>query len=117
MAHSLLAALALVTVLAAASQEPPAEAPDRRCHIHGRLVDAGGAPVAGARVIAHGWGGNQQRVAQHGVPAQWTDPEVRTGDDGRFELRFVPPQAFQFTVEVQHDDYADLRWRWTQIAE
>jgi hypothetical protein len=113
MLQSFFVALTLAPVFAPLPQDPP----DARCRIHGRVVDDQGGPVAGARVIAHGWGGNQQRVAQHGVPAQWTDPEVRTGDDGHFDLRFVPPKAFQFTVQVEHDDYADFGWRWSQLAE
>jgi hypothetical protein len=116
MATALLPGLALAALALLAPQEPPGASAERPCRIHGRVVDADGVAVPGARVVAHGWSANQGRVEAFGVPAQWQDPETVTGADGAFELRFVPPQAFQFVVSVLHDDFADLGWRWSGIA-
>jgi RNA polymerase sigma factor (sigma-70 family) len=95
----------------------PQEKTAKECRIHGRIVDIDGAPVHGARVVAHGRGSNSERVEVYGLPTHWQDPEVLTDEDGAFELRFVPPQAFQFTVKILHDGFADLGWRWSRIHE
>jgi RNA polymerase sigma factor (sigma-70 family) len=93
------------------------ERTSKECRIHGRIVDIDGAPVHGARVVAHGRRSNSDRVEAYGLPTQWQDPEVLTDENGAFELRFVPPQAFQFTVKILHDEFADLGWRWSRIHE
>lgn len=86
----------------AAAQEPssatltPAGEPGERLVIRGRVVDAAGAPVAGARVYAY-----QADASGVYVKGPRDDPRqarlkatVRSGPDGAFELVTIRPGAY-----------------------
>jgi len=83
--------------------------------IRGRFVLPDGAPAVGATVAVHGWGANQERELQYGVPEGWQDPSTTTDADGRFTLGFDPPRAFQFTLDAKLAGHAEASWRWLEI--
>lgn len=95
----------------------PQQRAQQECRIHGRVVDSDGAPVRHARIVAYGSQANRERVEVFGLPTAWQDPEVLSDESGAFELRFIPPQAFQFSVCILHDELAELGWRWGWILE
>src|SRR5690606_13054794 len=77
-------------------------------------------PIAGVSADVHGWGANSERMdahsAEHG-PVAWEDPpELVTGADGRFEISFVPPPPFQFTLDLDKDGLIGFGGRWGAIA-
>ncbi|MCP3917387.1 MAG: hypothetical protein GY711_17715 [bacterium] len=110
-----LAILSLVLAPLALPQTPD-EGSDAPCRLHGRLVDTKGAPVAGAKVAVHGWGANSERKQRYGVPKNWKDPEAVESDaDGKYSVSFVPARAFQFVLDVDHEDYGSIGWRWSEI--
>jgi len=62
--------------------------------VSGRVVDAGGAPVAGAKVRYEG-------------VSDWTqspDDSIATDADGRFQIAALPAGSFRF--EARHDEHA-----------
>lgn len=98
----------------------PAPAPGPLAIVRGRCVDAQGAPLAACRARVHGWMGNEARMdawrRDHARP-DWQDPPVvATAADGRFELAFWPPPPFQFTLDLEHDRFAQQSARWSTIA-
>lgn len=95
---------------------PPAEDPDA-CRIHGQLVDEAGAPVAGVQLSIKGSRAGSARRKRFGLPSDWVDPgPFVTDEEGRFDIRFIPPQAFRFLFQCTHPELADLGWRWDQIG-
>ena len=106
----------LVTLLATLACLPVAQDDPEPCHIHGVLVDESGQPVAGATVSISGWGANNDREREFGRPKNWTNPPpVTTEDDGQFSFQFVPPQAFQFVVDVEAPGKGSIGWRWGRV--
>ncbi len=98
------------------AQEPPPAADSKPCRIHGQLLDEGGLPVPGVELRINGWSASSERKKRFGVPADWVNPgPYLTDEKGRFDIRYVPPQAFQFTLTCTHPEWADLGWRWRQI--
>lgn len=84
--------------------------------LRGTCVLEGGAPAAGARLKLHGWEANSERVLKYGKPADWKDLEAECDASGRFELRFDPPRAYQFTLQASAPECATARWRWSELA-
>ncbi len=87
--------------------------------LRGRVVDTDGVPIAGVLAKVHGWGINGDAVnahrAVHGA-VEWADPEqVVTATDGRFEIAFVPPPPFQFTLGLTCEGRVGSRGRWDRI--
>ncbi len=92
--------LAAFAMVAAAFGQVPA--PNAACHVHGRVVDVAGAPLSGARVIVSAWRASREPVARRRPPSNWKDSQVETGEDGAFELRFEPPEEYEFAVRVEY---------------
>jgi hypothetical protein len=84
--------------------------------IHGRFVLPGGAPAVGVAVTLGGWAGNDRLVREYGLPKDWKDLSTISDQEGRFELRFEPHRAFQFTMEGRLSGHAAVSWRWRSIA-
>lgn len=116
-------ALALLAFARAsfAAQEPlpPARAGEKLVEIPARLVgtlllpDERGAK--NVEVELNGWSMLPAR-SNPGVPyTPWKSPSVRTDADGRFELEFVPPRAYQFSLALRVDGCVPLSWRWTGV--
>lgn len=102
-----------------AATEPVAD-PDedpRTSHIVGTLRLPSGAPAAAAQLSVRGWGGNSQRIAKYGKPDDWKNLEGEADSEGRFDLAFVPPRAFQFVLEAAMEGHASLSWRWGEIEQ
>lgn len=73
----------------------------RHAVIRGRCVDAKtGFPLASCRVAFTGRPSNDEVMVLHGT-VEWTDPNpVFTGEDGRFEIRFLPPPPYQHHLDI-----------------
>jgi len=105
------------------AREPSAPAPgsvvaldSTSCEIRGRLTFPGGQPAAGVALAVHGWGRGQDALLRYGEPDDWVDPGSESDAGGSFSLRFVPPPAFQFTLEARAPGHARASWRWSEIA-
>ncbi len=101
---------------------PATEAASREAVVRGRCVDEQGAPLAGASVQLAGRADDRDRreawLAEHGALPSWRAPEpARTGADGRFEIAFVPPPPFAFSLAVGAEGRVGREARWTQFAE
>jgi hypothetical protein len=113
--------LAVLATLAPYVQEPPAPSPaepppDAPCRLFGVFVDEAGAPVDGVALSISGWQGNAERAKRFGLPQNWQNPApVTTGADGKFSLSFVPPRAFQFTLDANAPGLGRVGWRWGEI--
>ncbi len=83
--------------------------------IRGRIELPSGAPAVGSKLKLHGFGANQERVIRFGRPKDWKDLEAITDADGRFEIRFSPPGAFQFALTAETEHESNLGWRWSSI--
>ena len=103
--------------------EPAAAASDTAAEpavFRGRAVDPEGNPIAGVTASVGGWTANSARMdayrAEHGE-VEWEDPEpVTTTADGRFEVRFVPPPPYQFTLDLDKTGLVSVDGRWGSIA-
>lgn len=88
--------------------------------VRGRCVDGTGNPIAGCTVGVHGFMGNEQRMdswlRDHESEPDWNDPPKQTtGADGRFEFTFWPPPPFQFTLDIEHAQFAAMGARWGEL--
>lgn len=113
---STLVALAALALASGAFQElrVPGDSP---CTLRGVLVDDAGKPLAGVNLRVRGHAANSDRVRQFGAPKDWQDPAPVASDaEGRFELVFVPPRAFQFALDAEPPGHGRLAWRWPSIA-
>jgi len=110
----------LTTLLAALAPFAPGQEPvpdDTPCTLRGVLVDEAGAPVPGVTLAASGWEANSDLVRRFGTPKNWQDPApVTTDAEGRFVLTFVPPRAYQFTLDAAPPGLGKVGWRWHSIA-
>lgn len=98
--------------------EPAAQVADeeeRLAEVRGRFLLPGGAPAAGAAVGIHGWRANSDRVRKFGRPTDYEDPSTMTDHEGRFSIRFDPPQAYQFTLDAKVGGCSEESWRWSRI--
>ena len=88
----------------------------------GARVTPDGSPLPNVWIEFSGRAGNAERLAAHlrraGVDAiEWQPPApIETAADGRFELSFVPPPPFQFSLTMSHPDYPDNERRWSKLA-
>ena len=94
--------------------------PGPQTTVRGRCVDGSGNPIAGCTVGVHGWTGNQERMEswlrEHESEPDWKDPPKQTtGADGRFEFTFWPPPPFQFTLDIEHVQFAAMGARWGKL--
>jgi hypothetical protein len=93
-----------------------AQEPDAPCVVRGTLTLPSGGPAAGAKLQLRGHLSSSQQKQRHGVPTDWRDPaEVTTGATGTFELRFVPPRAFRFSLDASLGEHPRVGWRWHDI--
>lgn len=94
---------------------PVVEDEDDRARIVGRLLLPSGAPAAGAALRVHGWTGGADRAKEFGIPEDWEDVTGEVDADGRFEIAFDAPRAFQFVLDANLAGHAELSWRWTEL--
>ncbi|MBI3818097.1 MAG: carboxypeptidase regulatory-like domain-containing protein [Planctomycetes bacterium] len=87
------------------------------CIIRGRFLLPDGSPAAGVALDLHGWKSNHERVIQFGLPDRFDDLHHSTDAEGKFQLEFVPPKAYQFTLDTKLEHYGIQMWRWGEIAE
>ncbi len=78
--------------------------------ITGRATDESGAPIIGTRVTLNYAGGAASELQRF---LQLDQPEVKTGNDGRFEIPSVVPGQ-KFAIDFQRDDGAYFR---AQLSE
>ncbi|MEM1447810.1 MAG: sigma-70 family RNA polymerase sigma factor [Planctomycetota bacterium] len=79
-----------------------------------RLDD--GTPAADATWTIHGTSGNQDRVRAHGLPDDWEDLEGTLDGEGRLNVAFDPPSAYQFFLSVRAPEHARAAWRWGSLG-
>ncbi|QDU86283.1 hypothetical protein Pla163_34340 [Planctomycetes bacterium Pla163] len=84
--------------------------------LRGVLLHHDGRPATDAVLDLHGWTGNSEREARFGTPDDWEDPTAEVQLDGSFEFRFVPPRAFQFSLDTEAPMAPAGGWRWGEIA-
>ncbi len=97
--------------------ESKAAAPSAHlAEIRGRVLLPGGAPAAEVAIELLGRPADQERLIQNGLPDHWDDLNAATGADGRFSIRFDPPLAYQFALNVHSNGFATASWRWNEIA-
>lgn len=102
-------------VAATPPADEPAASPVGGAVVRGRVLFPGARPALGATVHIRGFVANTDRRIQFGVPEDWVDPTGESGEDGRFEVRFDPPRAYQFLVKVHLPGFAEESWRWSAL--
>lgn len=95
--------------------EEPVPKDDELAHVVGRLLTPNGEPAVGAVVKISGFEANAERVRKYGEPKDWKNITSTVGPDGRFDLAFDPPGAFQFFLNANCDGYGGLSWRWGSL--
>lgn len=103
-------------IRASADRQELALVDPRAALLRVRFVDDQGRAIAGTSWTLAGWVGNTERVLEHGVPGDWADPSGETGADGTLEVVFVPPPAFQFSLDAGAPGFAAVSWRWGEVA-
>ncbi len=83
--------------------------------LRGRFLLPGGGPAVDVALLLQGWIGNKDREREFGVPESWEDLRGNSDSEGRFELRFLPPRAFQFTLDAEQSGYPRVSWRWYEV--
>ena len=93
------------SVKSRAAETSASDSPDVAV-MRGRCVDGGsGAELAGCTATLRGNG-----------PSSWeSPPEVVTGADGRFEIRFAPPPSFAFFLFVEAPGRAKMLGRFSKL--
>lgn len=84
-------------------------------HLRGRLLLPGGAPAVGADLRVRGWGAGDERRRKYGEPKDWVEPKGQTDSEGRFDIPFDPPRAYQFVLDANYPQHAELSWRWSSL--
>lgn len=72
-------------------------------------------PAEGAKIEIRGRSANDRRRIEFGMRGDWETLTGRTDADGLFALRFEPPRAFQFLMEIHHTGHATAAWRWPKL--
>ena len=83
--------------------------------LRGRFLLSDDRPAAGVELALQGWPANNERTERHGLPKGWKNPRGVTQADGRFEISFDPPQAYQFVLDAKLEGYPEESWRWGRI--
>lgn len=91
----------------------PAVATVELAELRGRVVLPDGAPAANAFWNLRGY--KTDRVSAYGSPSDWTDLEGRTDADGEFSIRFDPPGALEFLLDVSQTDFVKVSWHWSSL--
>lgn len=89
--------------------------------LHGRCVDAEGAPMAGCTVRLRGAAHDETRkeawLRDHReLPPPVEPPATTTGTDGRFEFVFWPPSPFGFTLSCRLAGHCEVTGTWSTLA-
>lgn len=83
-------------------------------HVRGRLLLPDGSPAVGVPLRLSARPSNDDLVARFGVPESWTGPTPAPTDaEGRFEVSFDPPRAFQFSLEARPSGFVPVGWRFS----
>lgn len=99
----------------AASADDQVEDPNTAV-LRGVLLHHDRRPATDAVLDLRGWTGNSEREARFGKPDDWENPTTEVQPDGSFEFRFVPPRAFQFSLDTEAPMAPAGGWRWREIA-
>lgn len=83
---------------------------DRTARISARFIEPDGTPAAGAHWKLDGQLRNDRVARPDVAPPEWNDLEGVIGDDGRMEIRFIPPEMFTFDLAVKLPGCATTRW-------
>jgi len=108
---------AIDTTSQASRQALPEQArTETQSRIVGRCVSrASSTPLAGCVVALRGLARNRADRSKPAARA-WKDPAaVTTGEDGRFELVFDPPETHRFSLEIACSSHAVMQSRWNEI--
>lgn len=100
---------------AGANEVTTAEAQPTLAELRGRMLDSGGAPLAGVTLQLRGFVANDQRVQKYGAPKDWAARETQSDAEGRFSIKFDPPRAFQFFLDARALGLANVSWRWGEL--
>lgn len=113
----LIPSLVLLAALATAEEHAPKQLSqdDPRATVTGRFLLPDGSAASSVAIKLHGWVSGQERKIEYGLPDNWSDLATTADADGRFELRFDPPQAFQFTLDCKLARHAEASWRWGRL--
>ncbi len=104
-----------------AAQDPPPAARagesvvETQAQLVGTLLLPDGRGAKDVEVELNGWSMLPVRANPNVPYTPWKSPSARTDADGRFELGFVPPRAYQFTLALRVDGCVPLSWRWTGV--
>lgn len=99
----------------AAEPEAGPEQGGAEAHVVGQLLLPSGEPARGAELKLRGWVANSVREQKYGAPKNWATVTGGTDDEGRFDMAFEPPRAFQFTMDAALEGYSELSWRWGEL--
>ncbi|MEM9380482.1 MAG: sigma-70 family RNA polymerase sigma factor [Planctomycetota bacterium] len=103
--------------LATSSGAPPAaEANAGAFRITGSFRLEDGTPAAGTTWTIHGTSGNRDLVREHGLPNDWEDLQGTLDGEGRLDVAFDPPRAYQFFLSVGAPEHARAEWRWGSLG-
>ena len=103
------------TVFAPRSDASPAVQDEPKARISAQFLKPDGSPASGAAWTLRGFRSNAEAVLKHGLPEDWENLEGTLDEEGRIDLRFESPQAFQFVFNVRPEGYAGLSWRFFSI--
>jgi len=100
---------------AGASEVTTPDAQSVLAELRGRMLDSGGAPLAGVTLQLRGFVANDQRVQKYGAPKEWAARQTQSDAEGRFSIEFDPPRSFQFLLDARAPGLARVSWRWSEL--
>ncbi|MEZ6018337.1 MAG: sigma-70 family RNA polymerase sigma factor [Planctomycetota bacterium] len=83
--------------------------------VAGRFLLPNGAPAAGATWTLEGFASNAEMVARYGLPEGWSNLSGALDSEGRVQLSFESPRAYQYTFTVDAPGFVPASWRWERI--